>query len=70
MKKKTKNVLIIGAGIHGCFLAKYLNKFKFLSEVIDLITDLRDKDFLITSWGEYSLSNLKSLYIPVNISWE
>jgi len=40
MKKKTKNVLIIGAGIHGCFLAKYLNKFNINIYLIEKNKDI------------------------------
>lgn len=46
MKKKTKNVLIIGAGIHGCFLAKYLNKFN-----INIFLIERNKDICLEASG-------------------
>ena len=42
----TKNVLIIGAGIHGCFLAKYLNKFNINIYLIE-----KNKDICLESSG-------------------
>lgn len=40
MEKKKKKVLIIGGGIHGCFLAKYLNKKKFDITIIEKENDI------------------------------
>ena len=37
------------------------NNSKLFSDVLERITERNDRDFLITSSGEYSLSNLKSL---------
>ncbi len=42
----TKNVLIIGAGIHGCFLAKYLNKFNINIYLIE-----KNKDICLEASG-------------------
>ena len=32
---KNKNVLIIGAGVHGCFIAKYLSKYNLNIHIIE-----------------------------------
>ena len=32
---KNKNVLIIGAGVHGCFMAKYLRKYNLNIHIIE-----------------------------------
>ena len=34
MNKKKKNILIIGAGVHGSFLAKYLSKSKKIKKIV------------------------------------
>ena len=46
INKKTKNVLIIGGGIHGCFLAKYLNKFN-----INIFLIEKNKDICLEASG-------------------
>ena len=38
--KKIKNILIVGAGIHGCFLAKYLSDYNLNIYVIEKNKDL------------------------------
>ena len=40
MKNKKKKVLIIGAGIHGCFIAKYLYKKNFDITIIEKENDI------------------------------
>ena len=37
---KNKNILIVGAGIHGCFLAKYLSDYDLNIHVIEKNKDL------------------------------
>ena len=32
---KNKNVLIIGAGVHGCFIAKYLSNYNLNIQIIE-----------------------------------
>lgn len=32
---KNKNVLIIGAGVHGCFMAKYLSNYNLNIHIIE-----------------------------------
>ncbi len=38
--KNNKNILIIGAGVHGCFLAKYLSKKKFNIFLLEKESDI------------------------------
>ena len=37
---KNKNILIVGAGIHGCFLAKYLSDYDLNIHVIEKNKDI------------------------------
>ena len=37
---KNKNVLIIGAGVHGCFMAKYLRKYNLNIHIIEKKKDI------------------------------
>lgn len=37
---KNKNILIVGAGVHGCFLAKYLSSFNFNIYIIEKNKDI------------------------------
>ena len=38
--QKNKNILIVGAGIHGCFLAKYLSDYNFNIYIVEKNNDL------------------------------
>ena len=38
--QKNKNILIVGAGIHGCFLAKYLSNYNLNIHIIEKNKDL------------------------------